>query len=210
MSQRPAFPTAFVSLAKIMLALFLFLNTLSSRDLAREKAALAALQQTFRHTGRDIAFDGEAPAAPPAARAGLSDMRNMLVLNRLRFTEDPSSLTITLMRRDLFTPGARDIQERLGSAIKNIARTAGAHGLDVTIAAHSALADSSADDPVADWRESLLDADAVYRFFIDAGSDTHRLWASGTGGSEPVMPNDTPEHRADNQRVVLTIRAHAS
>jgi outer membrane protein OmpA-like peptidoglycan-associated protein len=45
-------------------------------------------------------------------------------------------------------------------------------------------------------------AEAVKRFFsTQFGIDTARLETEGKGESQPVVPNDTPEHKAQNRRV---------
>lgn len=210
MSQRPAFPTAFVSLAKILLAFFLFLTTLSTRDIAREKAALAAVQQTFGHTSRSVGFDANGPASSTAqpALTALADLKPLLLTNGLPFIEDPTSLTITLLRRDLFAEGSVEIQSRFAPLLRQLAGAVRSHNLELRIAAHAPLSDVPSDDPVGSWRETVQDASALYRAFLASGLDAGSLSAFGAGASDPVVPNDTAEHRATNRRIVLTVRAH--
>jgi chemotaxis protein MotB len=48
-------------------------------------------------------------------------------------------------------------------------------------------------------------ASCVVRLFIDAGVAPGRLTAVGFSANLPVAPNDTPQGRARNRRVAVTI-----
>ena len=55
------------------------------------------------------------------------------------------------------------------------------------------------------WELSSARAAAVVELFIEQGLDASRLVAAGYGEFQPVAPNDTPENRTKNRRVVLMI-----
>ena len=57
----------------------------------------------------------------------------------------------------------------------------------------------------SNWELSSVRASAVVRLFIDSGVASSRLTAVGHGDNLPVAPNDTPEGRARNRRVAVTI-----
>lgn len=57
----------------------------------------------------------------------------------------------------------------------------------------------------SNWELSSARAAAVVQLFIDEGLDASRLVAAGYGEFQPVVPNDSPENRARNRRVVLMI-----
>jgi OOP family OmpA-OmpF porin len=47
---------------------------------------------------------------------------------------------------------------------------------------------------------------------VTHGVDCKRLIAVGFGGSKPIAPNDSPEHKAENRRTVFVnaaLRGHA-
>jgi len=48
-------------------------------------------------------------------------------------------------------------------------------------------------------------ADNVTQFMISQGVNSSLISAQGLGDSDPVAPNDTPEGRAQNRRVELTL-----
>ncbi|MFU2209146.1 flagellar motor protein MotB [Desulfovibrio sp. JY] len=55
------------------------------------------------------------------------------------------------------------------------------------------------------WEVSSLRAVAVLRYMVSLGMPPNRLTATGLADLEPLYPNDTPEHRARNQRVEFVL-----
>jgi chemotaxis protein MotB len=78
---------------------------------------------------------------------------------------------------------------------------------DLEIAGHTDnLPIASAQFP-SNWELSALRATAVVRVLADAGIASARLKAVGRADSQPVATNLTPEGRARNRRVELTVLA---
>lgn len=59
------------------------------------------------------------------------------------------------------------------------------------------------DDAELDQQLSERRALAVARWLVGKGVDCKRLLAVGFGGTKPVAANDTPEHKAQNLRIVF-------
>ncbi len=55
------------------------------------------------------------------------------------------------------------------------------------------------------WEVSSLRAVAVLRYMLSLGMPPNRLTATGLADLEPLYPNNTPEHRARNQRVEFVL-----
>ncbi len=55
------------------------------------------------------------------------------------------------------------------------------------------------------WEVSSLRAVAVLRYMLSLGMPANRLTATGLADLEPLYPNNTPEHRARNQRVEFVL-----
>lgn len=55
------------------------------------------------------------------------------------------------------------------------------------------------------WEVSSLRAVAVLRYMVSLGMPSNRLTATGLADLEPLYPNNTPEHRARNQRVEFVL-----
>ncbi|WP_307719417.1 OmpA family protein [Massilia cavernae] len=57
----------------------------------------------------------------------------------------------------------------------------------------------------SNWELSAARASSVVRLFIDSGVPPARLTALGHAANVPIALNDTPEGRARNRRVAVTI-----
>jgi chemotaxis protein MotB len=57
----------------------------------------------------------------------------------------------------------------------------------------------------SNWELSSARASSVVRLFIDKGVPAKRLTAVGSADNHPVLSNDTPEGRARNRRVTITV-----
>jgi chemotaxis protein MotB len=57
----------------------------------------------------------------------------------------------------------------------------------------------------SNWELSSARAAAVVQLFIEEGLEPTQLMATGYGEFQPIAPNDTPENRTKNRRVVLMI-----
>jgi chemotaxis protein MotB len=58
----------------------------------------------------------------------------------------------------------------------------------------------------SNWELSTARATAVVRYLVSKGIDPRRISAIGYGEYRPVAPNDTPENRQKNRRVVFFVK----
>ncbi len=61
-------------------------------------------------------------------------------------------------------------------------------------------------DPGFNQQLSEAHAQSVAQWLIGQGIDPARITAVGHGADQPVAPNDTPENKALNRRVVVTLQ----
>lgn len=57
----------------------------------------------------------------------------------------------------------------------------------------------------SNWELSAVRATTVLRYLIRGGIDPERVTATGYGDSLPIVPNDTPEQRAENRRIEFVL-----
>ena len=57
----------------------------------------------------------------------------------------------------------------------------------------------------SNWELSSGRAGSVVRTLAAFGVPEKRMTAVGMAANQPIVPNDTPEHRAQNRRVSITI-----
>jgi chemotaxis protein MotB len=57
----------------------------------------------------------------------------------------------------------------------------------------------------SNWDLSTARAVEVVNFMITSGLDGKRLSAAGYGDQSPIAPNDTPDNKARNRRIEITL-----
>jgi chemotaxis protein MotB len=58
----------------------------------------------------------------------------------------------------------------------------------------------------SNWELSTARATSVVRYLISKGIDPRKISAIGYGEYRPIAPNDTPENRQKNRRVVFFVK----
>jgi chemotaxis protein MotB len=62
----------------------------------------------------------------------------------------------------------------------------------------------------SNWELSTARAVEVTKFLVQKGMKPEVLAAAGYGEWDPVAPNDTPEHRAQNRRIEIVLQPNLS
>ncbi|GMV39394.1 MAG: hypothetical protein AMXMBFR64_11100 [Myxococcales bacterium] len=133
------------------------------------------------------------------ARAGLGDSVEVLAVK--------GGIQIRIDDSLLFAPGKADVKKEGLALLDKLATSLLARGNAITVEGHTdATPIRSARFP-SNWELSAGRASAVVRAFVDRGIAPTRLRAIGYGDTVPIASNDTPDGRARNRRVVLTLSA---
>jgi chemotaxis protein MotB len=124
---------------------------------------------------------------------------------KVRVTQNSLGVSVEINASVLFDPGearlARESEQALralGNLLKNDTHAIQVEGhTDDTRIATSLFP--------SNWELSAVRASSVVRLFVDSGVAESRLSAVGRASNLPVAPNDTPEGKARNRRVAVTI-----
>lgn len=96
-------------------------------------------------------------------------------------------------------PEAKEVLRRLAPLLKDLPNPIRIEGHTDNLPINNARFPSN-------WELSTYRATSVIRYLIEElGFNPERLSAAGYGEYRPVVPNDTPEHRALNRRVDIVI-----
>jgi chemotaxis protein MotB len=109
-----------------------------------------------------------------------------------------------LTDRALFEVGVAAISPQAFPLLKKVGETISRADFEVRIEGHSDdLPIKTAQFP-SNWELSTARAVNVLRYFIETGTiSSQRLSAAGFGEFQPLVPNDSIEHRAQNRRVEI-------
>lgn len=124
---------------------------------------------------------------------------------QVSITQTERGVVLEINASVLFDSGEAALQ---GESEKNLARVA-----EVLVQGDHAIEVEGHTDDVAignprfpsNWELSSARASSVVRMFIQHGVAPARLTAVGSADNHPVASNDTPEGRARNRRVTITI-----
>ena len=94
-------------------------------------------------------------------------------------------------------PVAYPLLDKIGDEIKR-------SSLSIGIEGHTDNLPIKTDRFPSNWELSATRAVNVLRYFLEKkGVPSERLYAVGFGEHQPLFPNDTPQHRTKNRRVVI-------
>jgi type VI secretion system protein ImpK len=145
------------------------------------------------------------PAAAPRLAAFLAEE---IQRGLVKVDDQVDRSIVTILGDGLFKPGEATIgyddQWLLGRIAEALKRVPG----QVDVIGHSDNVPIRTFRFPSNWELSRARAESVARL-IAAGIGPARVRADGRGDSEPVAPNDTPQNRAKNRRVEITLHVPA-
>lgn len=202
------------------------------RDLARQQAAVAEAEKALAATKDEIAKrDAENAALKEkldqaearihelvqeqdlavSSRKSLEDeMRSALESKDVTISRLQGKLTVNILDRVLFDSGEAQLKTDGESVLRKVAVFLTQHPeIKVHVIGHT---DNVPIKPTArsrfpsNWELSSARANAAVRFLCEEGGvDPRRLGAVGYGEFRPIADNSTPEGRAKNRRIAITV-----
>ena len=136
----------------------------------------------------------------------LSDTLAPLVKEgKVRVTQNSLGVSVEINASVLFDPGEARLANESEQALRAL-------GVLLKNDTHAIQVEGHTDDTKiatsvfpSNWELSAVRASSVVRLFIDSGVAPVRLTAVGRASNLPVSSNDTPEGKARNRRVAVTI-----
>jgi len=138
------------------------------------------------------------------------EMRAMLESKDVTISQLQGKLTVNILDRVLFDSGEADLKPAGAAVLRKIATILASHPtLKVHVIGHTdnvPIRSAARNRFPSNWELSTARATAAVRFLTEiAGVDPQRLGAVGYGEFRPVADNATPEGRARNRRIAITI-----
>ncbi len=149
------------------------------------KAAFEAVATEVGVATTDLAIEPREAASVDQAAELEKELNDLVALSPIPFDPGKSSLL----------PEADAILDQVASLAKKYA------GVGIAVNGHTDA------DGSEGGNQTLSDARAnqVRDSLIERGVPAEQLTAQGFGESQPIAPNDTPENKAKNRRVVFTV-----
>ena len=187
------------------------LNTLLQGTNA-DKAKLDKVLQATSAQLDELSKQKAAAEASAATYKSLTDqLRSMIDAGKLSVKIRKGRMLISLPNDVLFGSGSATLKQAGQDTIAQVAQAlAGLPDRQFLVAGHTD------DQPIhsrrfpSNWELSTERAVTVTRFLIDKGMKPDSLGALGYGQFDPVFPNDTDEHRAQNRRIEIQLQPNLS
>jgi chemotaxis protein MotB len=211
----------------LLMVMFVVLWSMSETDLAKYKVMAEGFRSAFGGGGPVNIVDPEIktgsgtnndsapiviPGLPLSSSVGVEvadDLTSMLTNQDLgsevSIQNNIEGILISLSEKLLFQEGTAELQPEALPILDKIVEMIKPIENDVRIVGHTD--DSVPTDPrfSDNWQLSLARAFTITEYFIDRGVPAYRLIPSGRGDTQPIFPNDTPQHRALNGRADIVI-----
>jgi chemotaxis protein MotB len=115
-------------------------------------------------------------------------------------------MIVRLGDKILFDPGKTDLKPDGKDALKQVSAVLkDLPNRNYQVAGHTDNLPIKSAKFRSNWDLSTARAVEVVNFMITAGLDGKRLSAAGYAAESPVAPNDTPENKAKNRRIEITL-----
>ena len=121
--------------------------------------------------------------------------------------EKDGVVMIRFPEKTAYPAGSDNLSEKFQPILRKIAGVLSESEGVIGVVGHSDDRPISTERFRSNWDLSTARAVSVVHYILEiSGIDPSRLSAQGFAASRPLVPNDTPEHRAMNRRVEITVR----
>ncbi|HEY1555070.1 MAG TPA: OmpA family protein [Kofleriaceae bacterium] len=180
--------------------------------LVKEKAQLAvAMADTNARLEELRKQKAAADARAAQYRAVVARLRAMIDSGQLKVAIRDGKMIIALPNDILFESGRTDVKLDGKAALAKVALAlAPINDRSFLVAGHTDNVPIRTDLFPSNWELSTRRAVEVVHFLVAQGMNPKLLAAAGYGEFDPVAPNDTTEHRAQNRRIEIVLQPNIS
>ncbi len=213
----------------LLFAFFVVMYAISSINESKYRVVSDSLGSAFRSTPKkpDLTTVAAPPPAPlklqpivarknatqrrqqeqmqDMARGIMKVLAPLVKEGKVRVTQSNRGITVEINASVLFAPGQAVLEDNSTQTLRAVAQVIRNEEHAIQVEGHTDnIAIQTATFP-SNWELSTARASSVVRLFIDSGVGAQRLTALGYGEHRPVESNDTPQSRARNRRVTVTV-----
>ncbi|MDW8066124.1 MAG: OmpA family protein [Aquificaceae bacterium] len=132
-------------------------------------------------------------------------MKKLGLDGEIKVAYEAIGIRLILQEKLLFEPGSADIKPEMRLLLDKLYEIIRDIPNPVEVEGHTDNIPISTERFPSNWELSTARAGSVVRYFIAKGIEPERLKASGYADTRPMVPNTTPEGRAQNRRVEIVI-----
>ncbi len=134
-------------------------------------------------------------------------MAPLVTSGQVSVSETNRGVVLEINASALFNQGEAELQSASINTLSEVANILGPGDQAIEIEGHTDNVPIKTPRFPSNWELSSARASSVARLFIEHGVAEGRLTVMGSAANHPVAPNDTPEGRARNRRMTVTLMA---
>lgn len=212
-------------LVTLLLAFFVVMYAISSVNEGKYRVVSESLNSAFRGApaaptviqlgGGQVAGDSlpvpgqavaaEVPALEQVTRQVEQAMGQLIMQGMVDVHRGEGFVEVAIRSDLLFASGSAQLESGAVPVIRLLGQTLGGFANDVRVEGHTDDVPISTAQFQSNWELSAARAANVVHLLTDSGVAPQRLSVQAFGKYRPVLPNSTPDGRAANRRVVLTV-----
>jgi chemotaxis protein MotB len=148
----------------------------------------------------------QAEARAAQFRKLVTQFKSLTDAGKLKVEIRENRMIIALGDKILFDPGKTDLKPEGKDALKQVSEVLkDLQNRNFQVAGHTDNIPIKSAKFRSNWDLSTARAVEVVNFMISSGLDGKRLSAAGYADQSPVAPNDTPDNKAKNRRIEITL-----
>ena len=124
---------------------------------------------------------------------------------KVRVLQNPRGVNVEINASVLFLPAEARLSKQSEEVLKAVAQILKVQPNDIQVEGFTDDLRINSSQYPSNWELSSARASSVARLFIDQGIAKERMVVIGRASNQPIDDNDTPEGRARNRRVSLTV-----
>ena len=136
-------------------------------------------------------------------------MAPMVSSGQVSISQTSRGVVLEISASALFDQGVAELQSASVKTLSEVASILGPGEQAIEIEGHTDDVPIKNPRFPSNWELSSARASSVARLFIEHGVAAERLTIVGSAANHPVAPNNTPEGRARNRRITVTLMSPA-
>lgn len=210
---RDRYLITYADLITLLLGLFIILYAMSKIDSEKYEKVIYAMSDIFGHNGRAVGKMTETTSIGDLVEPIVelkNKLNNVIVENNLAsdisLIESERGITVRIQDKILFKSGDAALGERPRYILGKISKVLNKLDNDIRVEGHTDDRPISTAQFPSNWHLSIQRAtNTAYYLMESEGIDPERVSVVGYSEYKPIVPNDSPEHRAQNRRVDIVI-----
>ena len=140
-----------------------------------------------------------------------SQMSREIAEARVQILEDGDRIIVRFPAQSAFPSGSMELSHQILPSLEKIAKVLEDHKGQIQISGHTDNAPISTERIRSNWDLSTQRAVSVVHYLLEVSTlDSSRITVQGFAESRPLEPHDTPERRARNRRVEISVSFESS